>query len=294
MKVFLFAFLILNGCLTSPADSLRLAGVTYLPLTNTEIAWSAPTNGLPRGLWVYKVIPQDFSMTVVSNAMTIGSFQIRDIINPRDTNVIEFRDKKNVISLHRQLTITPALGWVHYSDRWQTNGAPEDVPSDDEAVKLAQDCLFQLGIDRSQFDKPKINRTTQIRWHQGNELPEEVVRREVIFNRCIDGIEQIVGSFRITFGSHAKIETFDLSWRNLRPYASHKLATVDEITDLIKNGQAVIPLPEFDSTQLDQAKKLTVTKITPYYWGEWPSDRQDFVYPFAQLEMTVNLGNIFS
>jgi hypothetical protein len=69
MKVVSLFILIFGSCLTSPADLLRLAGVAYLPPTNLEITWSAPTNELPHGLWVYKVIPQDFSMAVISNAI---------------------------------------------------------------------------------------------------------------------------------------------------------------------------------------------------------------------------------
>ncbi|HEY1718435.1 MAG TPA: hypothetical protein VGH42_09115 [Verrucomicrobiae bacterium] len=290
MKIVLFIIATFIAGFSLPADSLRLVGVAYLPPTNLEITWSAPTNELPHGLWVYKVIPQDFSMAVISNAMAIGSFQARDIINPRDTNMIHFQDRKD--NWRRRLEIVPSEGWIGYLDQWETKEPLKNVPSEDEATKLAMDYLFQLGIDRSQFvRKARINPTTVIRLHQGQKSPEEVVRREVVLNRCIDGVEQTVGSFRITFGNNAKVEAFDLSWRNLQAYESHQLATANEIIGLIKGGQAVIPLPEFDFTQLDQAKKLTIAKITPYYWGEWPSDPQDFVYPFAQLEMTADLGN---
>jgi hypothetical protein len=203
--------------------------------------------------------------------------------------MIRFQDRKD--NWRRRLQIVPSEGWIGYLDQWETKEPVKNVPSEDEAAKLAIDYLFQLGIDRSQFvSKARVNPVTVIQLHQGQESPEEVVRREVVLNRCIDGVEQTVGSFRITFGNNAKVEAFDLSWRNLQAYESHQLATSNEIIDFIKSGQAVIPLPEFDFTQLNQAKKLTVVKITPYYWGEWPSDPQDFVCPFAQLEMTADLG----
>ncbi len=60
---------------------------------------------------------------------------------------------------------------------------------------------------------------------------------------------------------------------------------------MIKKGKAVVPFPQdADLTNLPQAKKLTITKITPYLWGEIGPAPQDFVYPFSELQVTADLG----
>ncbi len=56
-----------------------------------------------------------------------------------------------------------------------------------------------------------------------------------------------------------------------------------------KNGQAVLPIPEFHFEKLAGMKKLIITNITPYYFFEPASD--GLFHPFAELEMTSDLGN---
>ncbi|MCI0747837.1 MAG: hypothetical protein L0Y58_20715 [Verrucomicrobia subdivision 3 bacterium] len=46
--------------------------------TNVSIAWNAPTNHWPTSLWIYKVVPQEFSPAVISNLMAIGGFTMKD------------------------------------------------------------------------------------------------------------------------------------------------------------------------------------------------------------------------
>jgi hypothetical protein len=64
----------------------------YHPDTSLEITWKAPTNAVRQQMWVYKVVPHGFSPGVMSNAMAIGSFGPRDIVNPREKKFIEIQD----------------------------------------------------------------------------------------------------------------------------------------------------------------------------------------------------------
>ena len=132
----------------SPAESFRLEGEPFNPSTNSEIVWSAPTNNLPRGLWIYKVMPEAFSAAVVSNAMNICHFQKNDLAQPPDKNQIVFKNKNKFNQSH-VLSIAPTLGGMDYNSQWDYKIPIEDVPSSDEAETLARDILFQLGIDRS-------------------------------------------------------------------------------------------------------------------------------------------------
>jgi hypothetical protein len=287
MKYFLFFLFIFVACFPSSADSFQLKGVNYPP-PDVEIVWSAPTNDLPYGLWIYKVIPQNYSMAVISNAMAVGSFQMRDIIDPRNTNMICFQDKKD--SWRKRLKIIPSEGRMEYLDQWESKEIPEGVPNEEEAAKLAMNYLFLLGVDRSQIiNKPYIHSDIEIRSKKGLTTWEGTCKCSVRFERRIDGLRAIGGNFDIVFGSHAIVRSFDLSWQNLLPYESHPIANGNGIISYIKNGKAVLPVPEFDFSQLSQTKILTVTKITPCYFYEPTGD--GLLHPLAELEMIADLGN---
>ena len=136
--------LILLGCgLCCSAETHRLDGLqgySFRPPTNTVIVWAA-TNELPRDVWVYKVVPQEFSMAVVSNVMALCEFQFSNLhktIDPdiEDKKLITFTDKKERWT--RYLEIAPTLGWIDYyaqSDpKAPTNGVPSPKTSELEII----------------------------------------------------------------------------------------------------------------------------------------------------------------
>jgi hypothetical protein len=287
---FAFILIALGASFSSPADSFQLDGVAYPP-SDVEIVWKASVTNLPTGLWIYKVIPRDFSMAVISNAMAIGSFKMLDIVNPRDTNAIQFRDKKDAMEARRRLTINPAQGTIEYyriMPSAENREIPTGVPTEEEGIRLAYDYLFRLGIDRSQVMKPHAHVDMESRLKKNQVDWEGPYECGVDFSRCIDGIRAYGGNFHIVFRNHAEVESIDFSWPNLVPYEAHPVANVTEIINYIKNGQAVLPVPEFHFERLAELKRLTVTKITPYYFFEPASD--GLFHPFAELEATADLG----
>ena len=121
MKAILLIAALAGFSIYSPADPFRLEGVPFHPSTNSEIVWSVQTNALPRGLWIYKVMPEAFSAAVVSNAMTIGHFQMRDLSKGeypllKDKHSIYFYNK-NESNRPRFLFIAPTLGAMQYSSQ---------------------------------------------------------------------------------------------------------------------------------------------------------------------------------
>jgi hypothetical protein len=65
--------------------------------------------------------------------MAVGSFQMRNIINPRDTNMICFQDTKD--NWHKRLKIISSEGRIEYLDQWESKEIPEGVPNEEEAAK---------------------------------------------------------------------------------------------------------------------------------------------------------------
>jgi len=298
MKSLLFILTIVVS-LSSPAESLRLEGQPYQPPTNIDIVCQA-TNALPHGLWIYKVTPEAFSAAAISNALRICHFQTKDLSKGehpvfKDPHLIYFFNA-NESNLRQFLYIAPTLGGMDYNSQWDYKIPIEGVPSSDEAETLARDILFQLGIDRSSLaDKvQKGYDDTSTRYdRQHNQVsPTQVIRRGVAFARRIDGIPLSDSRcFLIHFGIHSRIEDFSLFWRNIQRYESRQVLTKEQIIEMIKLGMAVLPEQFGDLTDLNTAKRLVITKITPRYYNGVGKEALDFIYPYADLEMTAATGS---
>lgn len=295
MKYFFILILFLSAGFSVHAESFRLEGTPYQPTTNIEIEWNVPTNPLPHALWVFKVVPQTFPMAVVSNLMTLGRFEWTDMVKSRelpvpDKNLICFRDSKGD-QWSRFLNIAPTLGWIEYGDEAAVGrGPPEGVPTNDEAERLAFDCLFRLGIDRSLLCDKRVGYET-VRGKldaSGHRLTTNLVSRGVSVGRQIDGVKEANFSFLIHFGDHGKIKDFILTWRNLLPFEAHPTATPDRIIGFIKAGKATIPVQDYDPSVSFKAKKLRIVKIIPQYFDKPGLEPLDFVYPYAVLEMAAD------
>ena len=294
---------VIVGGFSSPAEPFRLEGEPFQPPTNCPIAWNAATNGLPSGLWIYKVMPEAFSAAVVSNAMRIGHFQMKDVSRTSEAQS-PLKDKHliycynlNEYGKARFLYIAPTVGAMEYGSQKDYTAPVEAVPSSEQTEQLARDVLFQLGIDRSLLGERVRNgydETSTRADRQGNLLgPPRVVTRGISFERRIDGIPlSEAWCFLVNFGSHGTIEDFKLRWRNLLPYQSHRLLTPAQVLGLIKSGQSVFPPQAAASRQeVVGAKAMTVVKLTLRYFNGSGKEWLDYLYPYADLEMTADFGD---
>jgi hypothetical protein len=286
---------------SSPADSFRLEGEPFQPPTNCPIIWDAGTNRLPSGLWIYKVMPEAFSASVVSNAMALGHFQIRDLSRTEhpllnDKHLIYFQNK-NEHGKPRFLFIAPTVGAMEFSSQKDYTAPIEAVPTSEQTEQLARDILFQLGIDSSLLAERVRNgydETSTKMDRKGNPLGSpQVVTRGISFERRVDGIPlSDTWCFLIHFGNRGTIEDFKLRWRNLLPHESRRLVTASQIVEMIKTGQSVFP-PQVGASpqQISQAKSVTVAKMTPRYFNGSGKEWIDYLYPYADLEMTADFGD---
>ena len=308
MKQVLFGLLVL-GATSACGDgavSLERAGVPFVPV-NCEISWSVPTKQQPMELWVFKTIPQNFSPKAISNLMVLGSFTTNDQRkltaeeSAIDSNAVAFVTKDE----NRSLGISPALGWIIYKDNraFDIRDKIKGVPSDAKAKRLALKLLDDIGIPRSELVKKSKNgepltfRETGTRgptYHTKTKTTtgkNEIDSRGVFFIRQIEGVSfagiGVAGGFYVRFVSHAKVQQLELVWRNLQRWKEFQVASPDQIVQRIKEGQAVMPAPNVNPTEV---RKLTITQISPLYMGELGGKRQDFTYPFGSLNAIANLG----
>lgn len=297
----------LLSCLLFTAQSVIATGLVLngppFTATNVSMVWNAPTNRWPANLWIYKVVPQEFSPSVVSNLMAIGGFRMKDRTHVegqppfKDKRLLYFANKEK----GQQLGIFPPYGFLYYRDEKAReigkHRAP-NVPSEAEVLELALKWLDKLGISRADLarkdDSPELYVSRDVRergWRDKTtgEHIKEVISRGISFVRRIDGVD-FTGrgsdaGFFVSFASEGKIADLELVWRKLQKEKFRAVASPTRIMERLKLGQAtMVPLTAVD---LSGATKLTIDKAFPCYLGTDGEEVQEFVYPFAALECTL-------
>ena len=257
--------------------------------TNAEIVWNVPTNNLPKSFWIYKKVPRVFSTVTISNAIVLASFQDKGFPKPSKKRTIIWADRIEGEPQPPNFSILPDLGQMSFTLGDRAPNSPEGISTNEVAVQRAWNCLAQLGVDRSQFVKTNAVASGGY----GVFLP-----------RQIDGIEVYGGSegFQIQFGKQ-KVLQFCLLFPNLERAKQKQIASPQQIIACIRAFKTPSP-PNGDESDyfgriknFAKAKKLTITKITPYYgegvFGEVPTNDVPckFAMPFAELEAVVDFGN---
>jgi len=166
-----------------------------------------------------------------------------------------------------------------------------------------------LGLDPAQLrQKPLISHVCSFDDKGRDNTNNQICGRRVALARCVDGID-FYGSdptegFSIEFGSHGKTRSFSIVWPDLKRDEKCQIATPQQIITCIRAHKTpVIPNGDEGSpyfariNALANAKKFTITKITPYYdegvLGEVPTNNEPskLVAPFAELEAVADFGN---
>lgn len=116
--------------------------------------------------------------------------------------------------------------------------------------------------------------------------------RGVMYARQIDGIRLLGaggrGGLGIDFGANGKIALLEFDWRNLASYRSYNSPDSNAIVSSVINGKARISVenPEIPT----DVKKLTITKITPYYMSATSGAPEDFIFPFLNVEVSATIS----
>ena len=118
-----------------------------------EIIWDVETNKWPAVLWTYKVTPQEFSPSVISNLLAVAHFTEKDKTNSPDTfsekdgNSLFWRDLKGG---SRHLVVCPTIGYIEYRNE---NAEASSQFHKVEGVPNQQDATL-LSANRQQHSRP--------------------------------------------------------------------------------------------------------------------------------------------
>jgi len=270
-----------------------------------RIVWSVPTNSWPSSLWTYRVVPQSFSPAVISNLMALGKFTERNRTNIpgrppfNNSQMSYFSNEKGT----RYLGILQPLGWIYYKDEAaESLTNPICVPNDDEALQLANEYLRVIGIDRSQLSEKsdgfqlrvyrELGRATWLDEQNHKEI-SATNSRGVYFIRRIDGVDFIglgvQGGVFFNFGNNAQLIDLKIVWKGLEPSQLHKTLDQHEFVKMFAEGRGKWNPP---LANLNDIKKITITRVAPYYRGvDGDDDEATLIKPFAFLTTIIDYGN---
>lgn len=280
--------------------------------TNGPIAWQAPTNHLPKSFWVYqRTLPRIFSATVISNAIVLGSLQSKGFPKPSTNETCIMAEPPCPCANVCNFFIQPNDAAMSFESPDYKNGSPQGIPNDQVIAKRAWDYVPRLGVDPAQLTQTAFFTHAYNVDPTGKDTTNFVCGRGIFLARQLDGVNFFSADntgdgaegFSIEFGSYGQIRFFYLRWSNVERYESQQTASLQEITHCIRAHKAIV-LPNADEEdyfarlkKLATAKKLTITKITPYYgegmFGEVPTNDvpSKFATPFAELEAVADFGN---
>ena len=279
--------------------------------TNMPIIWQAPTQNLPKSFWIYKRLPpHPFSLAVISNAVILASLEHKISPEP-STNDFFYHEAfpPNYPGMIPDIfCITPKSATISYGlPHPGTNTS--DIPADKMLVQRAWTCAARLGVDPAQIAfKEMTSRFNQDENY--DDLTNQLCGRGVFLSRKLDGIlffgngeDALIDGFWIEFGSRGQICAFSLVWPDLKRAEIQPVASPQQIVACIRAYKTML-LPSREETNyfgrlkgFTKVKKLTVTKITPYYregvYGDMAdsSEPPETIAPFAELEAVADFGN---
>jgi hypothetical protein len=312
MKVLILLALILASAFSAAADPVTIEELWSHLFTNGPILWQAPTHQLPKHFWIYqRRLPRVFSETIISNAIVLTPYQYRGIPQPstKDTCIEDDPDCNCGCVRSCNFSIRPKEATLSF-DAPNPTTSTNNLPSEADIVSRAWQYAAQLGVDRAQVVTNGF--VSRFNWDTNNgKITNQICGRGIFLCRQLDGIpffspaDEDTGAegFAVEFGSYGLIRSFSLCWSDLVRNKSEQTASQRQIITGIRAHKAIV-LPDPDEADffarlkiLADAKKLTITKITPYYgegmFGEVPTNgvHCEFVMPFAELEAVADFGS---
>jgi hypothetical protein len=312
MKTFAILAASLAVAFSSFADRPTLEELSSHLFTNAAIVWQAPIANLPKSFWTFKIIRSHiFPQATISNAIVLGGIQAWGFPEASTNNTCIADDCHCSCAIHCIFSIYPPDASMCFSSPLQTSST-QKIPDDKILIKWAWYHSYQLGVDPATVAEEgftsHFNTDTN-----GNSLTNEISGRGVFLSRVLDGTKFMnsgndVSSsegFWIEFGSFGLVRNFSLRWPNLERHKQSQTATVEQIIRCIHAHKTFV-MPESDEDyftklkKLANAKKLTISKITPYYgegiFGEVPTNGAtcNFVMPFALLKADADFGDSHS
>jgi hypothetical protein len=276
--------------------------------TNTQIVWAAPTNQLPKALWIYQRLPpRPFPDSLVTAAANLAAISTKTF-PPSSTNSFFIASQPNACG-HGTVVFSfqPDSGTITFSSTNQ-NQFTNDLPSEATVTRRAFECAARLGLTQAELLPKAFCDSSNAPDSGCDSAINGVSSRGIFLSRLLDGLSFYGDAYNgsdglsIDFGSGGKIRSFSLVWPRLERSKQSVCLGPEQIIRCIRE-QRVIVVPGaaeenyFGRLQgLGSAKKFTITKITPVYgkgvFGEVPTHNvpAQFITPFAEAQAVADFS----
>jgi hypothetical protein len=302
MKFAITCFLLQALCAVGSSENLRFKqfGTPIPARDDLDVRWNAHSNAFPHELWLYRLLPMQFSPNTISELMGIGSFSAKERTD-HGTNEMLFRTPDN----SRRLVITFSTGVIDYeaTTHYTPTNLAKDVPDRSEVMALTKQLLPNLGIKLSDLDKNNTGEPElrfiepKTMYYVDHVFITNTEWRGICFRRAVDGVAFLSvgtgGDGEVRFGERGKIIKLYLSWRNLERHKSYPTLARETIIQSIRQGHAMQGYLPGNSPGIDwtSAKSVTIKEAWPRYYAGNPLGASDWLYPFAALSTTVDTGH---
>ena len=268
-----------------------------------QLVWAVPADSLPKTLRIYRVVPSRFSPATVAFLLDTAQFTETNRAKPLGGGVFMGQGVRYYRSRDQSkyLGLVPAQGWLLYQDP-RAVAAPSEraqgVPTEAQLVGLALQVISHLGIHPSELARQPGGTNLQLtygkreRTHYDpatHQAVTEVVARQIFLRRQRAGIDfrgpGHAGGVWLGFGNQGRICELEMVWRELEPVKAGAVASPEELLRRLESGQGSLVAGEALAGQ-----KLTVTKVTPYYFEQAGNVPQAMVYPYALIEASAGAG----
>jgi hypothetical protein len=254
------------------------------------VRWQDSTK-FPRKVWVYQLLPNNFSPEIISNIMMLCSFTERDKIEA-DTNGITFQSADH----SRTLSISFSSGDIDYETaqiRYSPTNLAVGVPSTNELPKVAKSVLDKLHIKFSDITgwlgKNKVDFSEPLTmFYVGDVTITNIAYRTTYFRRAVDGMPIAGHFYRFNVGEHGKLSKISIAWPNLKRVKSYPTISQKDVIGFLRKGNAIRGPVSMNIGDIDwqSVKGITITKAVPSYLID-----ADRLYPFLRLDVTVDTGH---
>ena len=311
MKAFAILVLVFVVSLSASSGFPTVKELSSHLFTNAPIVWQLQTNHLPKQFWIYqRHLPRIFSATVITNAIVLGSLQSKGYPQPSTNQTCIVAEPPNPCCNVCNFFIDPSEASMEYLSPNYKNGSPSGLPSNEDIIERAWECVPQLGLDPAHMIQKSFFE------HSFNADQTEVgstnfiCGRGVFLSRLLDGFSFFspdnqgtdAEGLSLELGSYGEIRYYCFRWSALERYEQQQTANFKEIGECIKAHKAIV-LASPDEVDyfarlrtLAKAKKLTITEITAVYcdwvFGTIPTSGVPckFAIPIAELKAIADFG----
>jgi hypothetical protein len=247
------ALLLVSSSLCARAAGLTLSDVSPHVPAEAPIIWKALTNGLPRSLWTYKKLPQNFSGLSISNALLLGAFKLKPLPRSFTKPVTIWDTQVEGDPRPDYFAIDPNFSLISFRRQRRVVGEGDRTP----AALLARVWKYaaELGLNKA-------------------DLTQGVVTdNSVSLFRVVDGIpfREDMEGISVQFGAKGEICFFNLNWPKLERVAQQRTASPQDITRCIRAFKAPVLPADYEPDYLGRVKSfgsirsLTITNLNVYY-----------------------------